>query len=92
MTLDALYFTDQQDTQIQLGDIVTVTKGPYRSDKTEWVFVFCIPQHRFGFLRKQLADLLTTDNHFPEPYVTTYPHLTIYWTPKSKKEIIKLNK
>ena len=92
MTLDALYFTDQQDTQIRLGDIVTVTKGPYKNASVEWVFVFCIPQHRFGFLRKQLADKLARQNMFPEPYVTTYPNLNIYWTPRSKTEIIKLNK
>ena len=46
-----------------LGDVVKVTKGKHKGN-SEYVFVFCIPQHRFGFIHKMIFDdKSTTSTH-----------------------------
>ena len=94
---DPLLFTDQNNEPIQLGDVVYVTKGKYKGN-TLWIFLFCIPQHRFGFLSKQFYDETVSNNEeglygdlnrVPKPFMVDCPSLDFYWTPKSKMEIVK---
>jgi hypothetical protein len=96
--LDVLNFVDRNNAQIQLGDIVKAVKGKNKSEH-EYIFVFCIPQHRFGFVYKRFYDRLMENSKqggypfemFPEPFVTVYQDLTFYYTPNNVKniEIIK---
>lgn len=96
MEFNPLLFTDQNNYSITLGDTVNVTKGKNKGNAT-YVFVFCIPQHRFGFLHKRLFDQMMENNSlglyetnkFPEPFVIDTSNLDFYWTPKSKMEIVK---
>ena len=83
---DPLHFTDKNGEQIQLGDLV-VTKN-----NDILVFVFCIPQHRFGFMFKDWYDTQQEwhgIDKIPEPFVVDFPNLLFYWTPKNKKHIEK---
>ena len=96
-TINPLRFSDQNDYPLFLGDTVTVTKGKNKGNAT-YVFVFCIPQHRFGFLHKMIFDKIVENNNMglydknimPEPFVIDIPNLDFYWTPKSKTEILKM--
>jgi hypothetical protein len=96
MQFNPLHFEDQKGTQLQLGDLVTTTKGTHKGGS--FVFVFCIPQHRFGFIYKRIYDNIVEGNAagdfncniVPEPFVIDRPNLDFYYTPKSKKEIVKL--
>lgn len=90
-------FIDQNGDTLNLGDIVNVTKGRFAGD-AKWIFVFCIPQHRFGFVTKDSYDRRKKANDngeyapinvVPEPFVLDYPHLNFYWTPKSSTTILK---
>lgn len=94
---DPFLFTDQNNEPIQLGDVVYVTKGKYKGN-TLWIFLFCIPQHRFGFLSKRFYDEMVSNNEeglygdlnrVPKPFMVDCPSLDFYWTPKSKMEIVK---
>lgn len=93
MQFNPIYFTDKDDKQIQLGDLVQITKGPYKGHVC--IFVFCIPQHRFGFMFKQYYDKLVENNKnngygfdmFPEDFVTMDSNLQLYYTPKNRLTI-----
>ena len=95
-TINPLHFTDQNNNTLTLGDVVKVTKGKYKGN-ADYVFVFCIPQHRFGFIHKMIFDDKVANNNLglynsniiPEPFVLDIPSLSFYWTPKSKMEIVK---
>jgi hypothetical protein len=97
MQFNPLHFTDQNGTQLQLGDTVTATKGKNKGGT--YVFVFCIPQHRFGFYHARQFNFLKITNavpgnydtnKMPEPFVIDVPSVDFYYTPKSQKEIVKL--
>jgi hypothetical protein len=90
MQFNPLHFTDQNNEQIQLGDLVKVTKGPNKG--AICIFVFCIPQHRFGFLYLKFYERLVENNNnkgydfnmFPEDFVTMESNLQFYYTPKNR--------
>jgi hypothetical protein len=94
MELDVLNFVDKDNNKIRLGDIVKAVKGKHKSE-SEYIFVFCIPQHRFGFVYKKFYDKLLENNEqggypfemFPEPFVTMNPDLQFYYTPSNIKNI-----
>ena len=95
--MNFLTFTDQNGTQIPLGNIVKATKGKNRGGT--YVFVFCIPQHRFGFIYEDTYEEIVSNNEkglygeinmVPEPFVLNTPDLHFYWTPNSKKQIIMI--
>jgi hypothetical protein len=96
MQFNPLHFTDQAGTEIQLGDKVTATKG--KNKGATCIFLFCIPQHRFGFMYLKFYEKMMENNNqnlygynmFPEEFVTVDSNLQFYYTPKSQKEIIKL--
>lgn len=73
-------FVDQNGTKIELGDVVECTKGRYKGEKFQ--FVFCIPQHRFGFIWCGNGER-KWDN------ILDHPDLKFYYTPRSVKEIVK---
>jgi hypothetical protein len=93
MQFNPLHFTDQNNEQIQLGDLVKVTKGPNKGKTC--IFVFCIPQHRFGFMYLRYYLQLVENNKnklydfnmFPEDFVTMDSNLQFYYTPKNKQTI-----
>lgn len=93
MAIDFLNFTDKDSTPIKLGDIVDVTKGKHKG--AEMIFLFCIPQHRFGFCYKRRYDnMMETNaengfgfNMFPEEFITMDADLSMYYTPARKSEI-----
>ena len=93
MQFNPLNFTDQNNNEIKLGDIVTVTKGSNKG--ATCVFVFCIPQHRFGFMYSRYYDKLVENNKnngysfnmFPEEFVTMDSNLQFYYTPKNRQTI-----
>ena len=93
MIFDPLYFTDKNNQTIQLGDIVKAKI--WRGEEREYVFVFSIPQHRFGCLEKERYDhFVENKDNFDrivllEPYVLDWPDLDLYYTPRSSKKIIK---
>ena len=98
MEFNPLHFTDQNGTPLALGDTVKVTKGKNKGNST-WIFVFCIPQHRFGFMINRFYHEFETNDkdglygeekRVPEPFIVDYPNLDFYWTPKSKMEIAKI--
>lgn len=97
MEFNPLHFTDQNEKLIRLGDIVTATKGKNKGGK--FIFVFCIPQHRFGFLyfrshqefKKNNDEGLFDENRIPEPFVIDYPHVDFYYTPRTRQEISKID-
>ena len=72
-------------TPIKLGDIVDVTKGKHKG--AEMIFLFCIPQHRFGFCYKRRYDnMMETNaengfgfNMFPEEFITMDADLSMYY-------------
>ena len=80
MSFNPLEFTDQNGTQIELGDIVECTKGRYKG--VHFQFVFCIPQHRFGFI-------WYNDKVGKWDNILDRPDLKFYYTPRSVKEIVK---
>ena len=94
--MNFLEFTDGKDDKLQLGDRVNVIKGKHKGTAT-YVFMFCIPQHRFGFLHERIFNQMVTNNEqelydsnvFPEPFVIDTPNLDFYWTPRSKNEIVR---
>lgn len=99
MTFNPLHFTDNNGNQIQLGDVVNATrKRGSGKEVIPHVFVFCIPQHRFGFIRKEEYDWMVeveAQNGFDrtvlvEPFVLDWTNLDFYYTPISKKTIVVL--
>jgi hypothetical protein len=96
MEFNPLHFTDQNGCPLTLGDTVRVTKGKNKSN-IKWTFVFCIPQHRFGFIPEGYYESRVKANEnngygwnrVPEAFVLDFPSLDFYWTPKSKMEIVK---
>jgi hypothetical protein len=76
--------------------LVEVIKGKHKG--LQAYFVFCIPQHRYGFLywesyeriEKHIADGSIPTYKIPQPFIVDYPNVDFYWTPKSKTEIIKI--
>ena len=98
MQFNPLHFTDQNDSQIQLGDILTATKGSHKG--AEFIFVFCIPQHRYGFMYLRYYNNLVENNKnngygfnmFPEEFVTMDSNLQFYYTPKNRQTIAKITK
>jgi len=95
MQFNPLHFTDQNNTEFKLGDIVKATKG--KNKGATCIFVFCIPQHRFGFMYLKFYEKMMENNNqnlydfnmFPEEFVTMDSNLQFYYTPKSKQEIVK---
>lgn len=94
--MDVLNFVDQNNNKIQLGDIVEVNKGKMSKFKeNKFIFLFCIPQHRFGFVFKSYYDKVMENNQnggydfemFPEPFVTNMIDMQFYYTPKNLKTI-----
>ena len=61
MKFKPLHFTDEHNTSIKLGDIVTVTKGSNKG--ATCIFVFCIPQHRFGFMFLRYYEKIVENNN-----------------------------
>ena len=61
-TINPLHFTDQNNNTLTLGDVVKVTKGKHKGN-ADYVFVFCIPQHRFGFIHKMIFDEKVANNN-----------------------------
>jgi hypothetical protein len=97
--MNTLHFTDMDANTIQLGDVVSVEKSKTRSlRQRQFVFVFCIPQHRYGFMdvedyewrraANELGDF--GFNREPERYVLDWPDLDFYWTPKNAKTFRRL--
>ena len=93
MQFNSLYFTDKDDKQLQLGDLVEVTKGTRKG--AICIFVFCIPQHRFGFMYLKYYQKLVENNKnngygfnmFPEDFVTMDSNLQFYYTPTNRLTI-----
>ena len=93
MQFNTLHFTDKNDQQFRLGDLVQITKGPYKGHVC--IFVFNIPQHRFGFMFLKFYENMIENNKnngfgfnmFPEDFVTMYPTLQLYYTPKNRLTI-----
>ena len=86
-----LHFTDCDSNTLTLGDDVTAIKGKCKG--MDMIFVFCIPQHRYGFLYWKRYEHYS-NNKFdheiqPLPFVLDVPHIDMYYTPKSKMEIRK---
>jgi hypothetical protein len=96
MQFNPLHFTDQNNNQIELGDIVKVTKGSHKNALC--VFVFCIPQHRYGFMYLRYFNKLVENNKnnlydfnmFPEDFVTMDSNLQFYYTPKNVQTITSI--
>ena len=90
------HFVDKNETLLQLGDLVEVTKGSRKGG--QYYFVFCIPQHRYGFfywesyerIEKHIADGLISVDKMTQPFIVDVPNVDFYWTPKSKTEIVKI--
>ena len=86
-----LHFTDCDGNQLNLGDDVTFTKGKLKG--MDAIFVFCIPQHRYGFLYWETYEHYSKgefDHDIqPTPFVLDVPNLDAYYTPKSKMEVRK---
>ena len=90
-----LHFTDCDGTTISLGDNIISIKGKNRGLET--IFVFCIPQHRFGFLYWESYEKIKNGKEngaydhdiMPEAYILDIPNLDFYYTPKSRMEIRK---
>ena len=80
-----LHFTDKNGNILQLGDKVKAT-GKFKN--YELTFVFCIPQHRFGFIANY------EQFHLPEriiqPFVIDTPNLHFYYTPSNIKLTSKI--
>lgn len=93
MAIDFLNFTDKNGAPIKLGDIVEVTKGKHKN--AEMIFLFCVPQHRFGFAYKKRYDNMVETNTvngfgfnmFPEEFVTMDADLSMYYTPARRLEV-----
>lgn len=98
MTFNPLHFTDKNGNHIQLGDTVNATrKRGSGKEVIPHVFVFCIPQHRFGFIRKEEYDWMVETQAADdfgrtvilEPYILDWSNLDFYYTPISRKTIVK---
>jgi len=93
---EPLKFQDNNGINIKLGDLVEVIKG--KNKGLQCYFVFCIPQHRFGFLYWESYEKYENYNKkgeycynkIPKEFIIDFPHLDFYYTPKSKQEIIKI--
>jgi hypothetical protein len=89
--LDTIEFVDQNGNTIKLGDRVMATKGAHAGGTFE--FIFCIPQHRFGFINIKYLQFLNAKNTayarsiFPAPGFIDQSKLDFYYTPRSIKEI-----
>ena len=83
---DPLDFFTSDNHKLSLGDLVSIDNKkihPVNRGK-EFIFVFCVSQHRFGFILKEYYDQLIVDDieRVPKPFVVTIPNLDFYWTPK----------
>lgn len=94
MHINPLHFEDKKGTSLSLGDAVTCTKGRYKG--CTLTFVFCITQHRFGFINSFEEIVKHNKNGeyghdiLPEPFCIDIPSLDFYYTPKNKLDIIKI--
>ena len=86
MEFNPLHFTDKNGNQLQLGDKVKVSSGRFKG--YELTFVFCIPQHRYGFQARY--DEFVISERVVEPFVLDYPNLHFYYTPSNVKIISKI--
>ncbi len=93
---EPLKFSDKNGNDLQLGDLVESVKGKYKG--LQCYFVFCIPQHRFGFLYFESYDKYKKwnkegqfdNNILPKEFIIDVPNVDFYYTPRTKQEIIKL--
>ena len=92
--MNTLHFTDMDGTEIQLGDVVSVEKSKIRRNlQRGFVFVFCIPQHRYGFMATDKYEWRRAANESGgfgfnrehAPYVLDWPDLDFYWKPRNAK-------
>jgi hypothetical protein len=92
MLLNPLQFSDKNNTPLSLGDKVIGTKGKHNG--LIYTFVFCIPQHRFGFTNRYEEIVKHNGSYgfymLPEPFVVNIPSLDFYYTPKNKEEMESL--
>lgn len=86
-SFDPLLFTDKNGNRLQLGDKVKST-GKFKN--YELVFVFCIPQHRYGFLADYEHYLENMPERIIQPFVIDTPNLHFYYTPSNVKLISKI--
>lgn len=78
-------FFDKNQKEIKLGDIIEFTVGKYSGD--EMIFLFCIPQHRFGFM---FVRHVSMDDLREQGYMTKTANLKIYYTPASSQTFVKV--
>lgn len=88
MEFNTLHFTDKNGNQLQLGDKVKVSSGKFKG--YELTFVFCIPQHRYGFQARYDEFVENLPEKVVEPFVIDYPNLHFYYTPSNVKIISKI--
>lgn len=79
-------FIDKTGDILHLGDLV-------EKDGIEYIFLFCVPQWRYGFLSTNhygnliKNNLKTEKNLFLEKYHIDIPNLDFYYTPLNQKKI-----
>jgi hypothetical protein len=85
VNFNPLHFTDKNGNILQLGDKVKAT-GKFKN--YELTFVFCIPQHRFGFIANY--EQFHLHERIIQPFVIDTPNLHFYYTPSNIKLTSKI--